>query len=369
MVIMEWKKITFIGLFFISCIFLLRTILLLWNTNLPDFGVYYFAAKTLSIGGNPYIDKTLFTQLNYPPQAILPFYPLLLMQFVYAEKVWLLLSICSFLVTFILLYRWIKVNKAVFSIVFLLTVISFPFKFTLGMGQVNAILLLCICTFLLFLKNKSTKFSALFLAIISILKLFPAIFFLPLLLTKRYRVLCVAIIFILGISLFSISFVGVNVHIYYITHVLTNLLTTSGGNSYYNQSLTGLFGRLETPSFLSIVVRMVVILISVFIIMWKKTSIEKSLVLFLSMMLLINSFTWQHHLLLLLIPFYLLLSKKQSLLVYVYLLLSYILISTNIKSPDIYKDSWYSAIILSHATFGILFLWLLQLFDIWKEKL
>ena len=123
-----------------------RTILLLWGGSFPDFDVLFTGVHRVLDHKNPYLNS-VFTQLNYLPIFLFLIFPLAVFSTKIASNIWLLLSILFFFSSIFILY---KIKKIPFTLLFLfvcLSVISFPFKFTLGMGQTNLILLLLICLF------------------------------------------------------------------------------------------------------------------------------------------------------------------------------------------------------------------------------
>lgn len=369
MVAVRQKEKYLTVLFFIlGFISLIRTVFLLWNNYLPDFSVLYDSSKVLLLNNNPYLNKLLYTQVNYPPTALLFFYPFLIVSFSVASKIWTLISVFSLLGSLFLLYKIKPVSLTFISIVFLASTISFPFKFTLGMGQVNLVLLflLCLSLFLL-LKKKNNLFTILF-SIAAVLKLFPLFLIVTLFFKREYKRFILTIIFILFLLFIPSLIKASSINNYYFTSILFPLLSSPAGDVYYNQSITGFFARLNLPFYLLIVSRFILIIYSLFIAFRKRNNLFFVFSLLLSVLILTNNFSWQHHLILLLIPFYFLISNLKSFRLILILLVSFILVSINIKNPYLFSSLWYGKIFLSHGFLGILILWFLLVFYKKYEK-
>jgi hypothetical protein len=147
--------------FLVSFLILLRVFTL---NSYPDFDLYYFAAKASS----PY--------LNYPPVALSIFSFFTPLPLFWAEKIWTFLSLTALFTAFFIIFR--IYNKRIFSVlgfsVLGLICLSFPVKFTLGMGQVNHFVLLLFVAAIYFLNKKKGYLASFLLALAFTIKLFPA---------------------------------------------------------------------------------------------------------------------------------------------------------------------------------------------------
>lgn len=368
MVSLQQRKII-ISVSLILIIFsIFRTVYSLWDSYLPDFSVIYYSASILFTHGNPYMSKTLFTQVNYPPIALVLMMPFLLFEFYFAAKVWLILSVILLLTSIYILYKIWPVPLLFILTFTFLTVNSFPFKFTLGMGQVN-ILILFLLTSYLFLTRVKKETSALVMIVISIaIKLFPAVLLISYFLKFQWKKLLVVLIILALIFFSPVLFLGKEIYFYYFNNILFPLFLNPSGGVYYNQSITGLFARMEFPTTFLAVSRVFILFITFLVIIKRKLAQEVGISLLLVSILLINNFTWQHHLILLVLPFYfsfLYSSNKFQLLL---LAISYILVAYNIKNPTYFSTTWYGSLYLSHGFFGQLFLWLLLMLKKSEQK-
>lgn len=341
---------------------LLRTVILLWNSYLPDFSVLYDSAFSLLLHNNPYTNSKLYTQVNYPPIAILLFFPFLSFSFQDASRVWLVLSIIFFLGSLYILHKISPLNLFYFCVTLLFSIISFPFKFNLGMGQVNIFLLFLLVSLLYFLKQSKSHVFAIILSLAISLKLFPAFFLI--FLKRNYRNIFFA--GIMTLILFFIPFLIFNkdISFYYFSKILFPLLKEPADGVYYNQSITGFFYRIGMPTSLGLLLRISFLGITFINLFKNEKQIFLSFSFLLTTILLINNFTWQHHLVLLLIPFYYLISQKNSKKFILVTLISYILIAVNIKNSENFRPMWYGSLILSHGFWGTFILWVLLLLKI-----
>src|SRR5579872_3595971 len=174
-----------IVIFFLFTLLLLLKVFLL--TNFPDFNVYYPAASAYVHGTDPYKEGArFFTNFVYPPIVLLFFSPFLILPIVYAAKIWLFISFFCLFLSLYLLFKlestsvFSKTNLFISSLIFLM----FPLKFTLGMGQINIVILLFLTLAYYFSSKKAAYLGGLFTALALALKMFP-VFILPYFLIKR----------------------------------------------------------------------------------------------------------------------------------------------------------------------------------------
>jgi hypothetical protein len=345
----------------LACLSLLRTVVLLWNNNLPDFNVFYGAAKALLAGNNPYTVLS-FSQLNYLPTVIYAYTPLTFFPKAVAADVFTVLSATSFIAALYLLKAHLKLSTGWVSVIFFLGVLSFPFKFTLGMGQVNNLVLFLLCASLYFLKPGDGSKSSIFLSTAGLIKIFPSIISLTYLARKEYGKFAIFALTTALLILIPFLFGKGWLDFYYFKNVFSALLSNHVDPVYYNQSLAGSFQRLGLPGNPANLLKLAIFAFSLITVFIKKASYSQSYSLFIITMLIINPFSWQHHFVLLLLPFAVLISGIKGRLMYAALFISYILISFN------FKNTGHSAIILSHVFFGTAILYLLNVKLIFNEK-
>lgn len=142
----------------------------------PDFSVYYYGSQLFLSGQNPYLSgQKLFSGYSYPPSVFLLFVPFVLLPFQASQSLWVFLNVLFLIASIILLAKLFSVkffsdtNLILSGLIFL----SFPVKFTLGMGQINILILLFLVLSLYFLKIKNDFFGGVFLGLSLVIKLFP----------------------------------------------------------------------------------------------------------------------------------------------------------------------------------------------------
>lgn len=353
---------TIFSLLILSVSSVIRSVIILWNNYLPDLSVYYNSVILLSQGNNPYLSQGLFTQVNYPPATLLLMYPLLYFSFPTASNIWTVFSVFAFLLSITCLYLTKPLKVKLLTFIVFGSVISFPFKFTLGMGQVNLLLLFLISAFLLcVVKNK--KFSAaIFFSLSVVFKVFPIIFVLPVIFNKKFKIILISLGLLFLFLIFSLILINPSISIYYFKNILPPLILSPAGGIYYNQSLTGFAARLHLPQYVPELVRVILAITSLIIAFNHRKNIFFSMSIILTMILLINSFTWQHHLVLLLLPFYLILSNKLTKKLLFLVIISYFLITFNLNNPENFANTWHGNILLSHGFIGVFLLWSILVF-------
>lgn len=343
----------------------------------PDFSGYYFGSKYLLTGLNPYLGGgSLFTSYVYPPIVLLFFLPFTILTFQTAEIIWTILSLVFLLVSLKLLSSMLdikffsRLNLFLMSLVF----ISFPIKFSFGMGQIN-LFVLCLLVFSLwFFKRKKEFLSGVFLGLSLAIKLFPLLLPVYFLFQLKKKVLLGLFVSFL-ISVFLVLIIIPNkISWQFITNVLPSFFT-SWKLDYYNQSLAGFIGRSfgtgQISISLKIIISGILVCIAFFTVFKNRQEDFVSFSLkygtLITASLLINTFSWQHHFVWLIIPMYTIFiyikNKKLGVLYFSILAISYILISINFKNPKILP-----IILQSHVFLGTLILLLLNLYLLIKKK-
>lgn len=358
-------------LFFAFSFFLLLKFFFL--SVYPDFLVHYYSPSVLLSGGNPYtFSSEPFLPNVYPPVTIIFFFPPSFFPLFLAGKIWNLISLTSLILSVYLIFKTYKKN--IFShlglIVLGLVFLSFPVKFTMGMGQINNLILMIIALSIYLLKKKKIIFSAFSLSFALSMKFFPIFFPLYFLLKREWKIFISIIFFFtfLNLSVFIIFPELVN---YFYTKVFVNFLY-GWKTDYFNQSLTGFLGRNFTDVYLRELTRTVISIFFVivsFLAIYKTKNIKKLIYFHLSLLitlgLIINNFSWQHHFVFMIIPFlfmlFYLLDKKyyKGLVV---LFIAYLLISFNFKDP-----SRFSPLLTSHVFYGAVLMWVLNIYIILKD--
>lgn len=366
-------KIDFLQNIFIVTLFLLTlsyffiSLFKIIRTFAPDFQVYYYSAYDIVHHINPYTDKTLFTVFNYPPVTTIVFFPFLIFPYHIAQGIFTIVNGISLFgilcVSLLLLEDTVVIKKFLFffSFVFL----SFPVKFTLGMGQSNLIA----SFFLLYgfyLYRKDKQHFAVFLLVLAIL-FKPTVIFLLLffLLKKLWKIplLTISILLLLSVCM-GLLYQKETYH--YFFSVTPCLFTASGRGIYYNQGVMGFIARLTNNLFLRTFITdlLNIGLISLLSYVTVKRKIETNLLfsLFLTTLVLIDTLSWQHHFVFLIFPFIFagsVLWKQKRIVLLMLLFIAYVLVSWNIKNSE---QFFYfpQILLLSHVFYGtVLLLWIL----------
>ncbi len=362
----------------LAVLILIVTFLLLFKGILldfyPDFTNYYYGPSVYLQGANPYLgSKELFTSFVYHPFLLLFFVPLSLFPFIFAEKVWFIASIILLLASLYYLFKTFKQplfttgNMLVISLVF----ISFPVKFSFGMGQINVIILFLLVLFLYFYMQQKKYISGVFLGTAFILKLFPLVILPYLIVRKQYKILFASILVFVVAVIISLFVIRNDVNQYYY-HSIVPTLITSWKEDYYNQALSGFLTRMITDEgernnlkiFLS-----TVIVGSTFlaIVRNKKKFPALEIAAIITTSVLINTFSWQHHFIWLVIPFLIiyfhLKQTKKAKKYFIILFVAYCLVSFNIPIPT-KQPVW----LLSHVFYGGILVWVLNMYLLLKQN-
>lgn len=341
---------------------LTRTVFLLWNGELQDLAIIYSSVHLLLSGINPYSSSVLPIQVNYPPQLLIILSPLTLLSLSVVGKLWIIGSVLALLISFYLLYKVKPVPKMLCIGMATASVLSFPFKYTLGMGQVNIFVLMCIAGMIYAGYGKKRGYELFYTAGL-FLKIFPSLLILIPLVRKKYKQVILSIAVVTVISVLSIIIASWETHSYYLSHVLFPLVFSHGtGDYYYNQSLLSFFMRADIPLNLYFLLRFIALGGVAYLLIIKKSSVFADASLLITTILLFSGLTWQHYLILLVIPLYYVISAIRSKRAYVFVLCAYLLVSFNIHDPSLFNSTAFSTIILSHGTIGIGIVWFMLLF-------
>lgn len=272
----------------------------LFSEKLFDFSIYLSATRLFVLGNSPY--QALADQHNltflYPPVALLFIAPFTLTSPDLAAIVFTFLSALSGILALWLTRYLIASEQRPSGFIWLgimaFAIQTFPFKFTLGLGQINLFVLLLLVISLLLIKHSKDYLGAFVLALIANIKLL-SIGFIPLLfLRKKYLVLTI----FLGLGL-GLLILTPKTSYEYFRLVLPNIAKTETLNpSAYDQSLAALLFRIGiTDQLLSFI--KVFLIGALYWLILRKT---KRLPLYTQLLFLVPLVTfsahttWQHHL-------------------------------------------------------------------------
>ncbi len=370
--ILRYVVITFTAF---SLIWLLRVLM---NDNFPDFNTNYYASINVINNIDPYSTSVnYFTPQVYPPFDILFYVPIGFLPFYIASKLWIILSIAAVFITIFLLTSIYKISFFSTYNIFLmgLVCLSFPLKFTLGMGQLNNIILVLIAFSFYYFNLKKYVYSGIILAFPILLKFFPLLLIPYLVYIKKWKIVLIFILTTIFLMLLTCFILTFPVVINYYQNILPELLSSWKGD-YYNQSLSGVLIRIfpdkVISNYLRIIISAILLFFTAIAIVIKRKKNQKRLNLefaaILTVSVIINNFSWQHHFVFLLVPYFIvlftLLKIKVSSIFYAFLFLSYICIAVNSRDP-----SSLHFLLQNHVFFGALILWMLIIYILVKIKI
>lgn len=366
------KKIdALIILFFLATFaYMIVSLLKIITTTAPDFPVYYFSTLDFVVGKNAYIDGNLPTMFIYPVITSLLYLPFLMFSYEISQGIFVILSV---LAVPSIVYISLKIIYKHFSwrhifIFTSLAYLSFPTKFTLGMGQINLLALLFLMVgYYLYSKKKLVE-SGMTIALALLAKpvlCFILIFFIAKNAWKLIFVLSGTLIFLLFMSFMLF---GYEMELFYLQQIVPELLKgDTGRDIYYNQGFLGFFSRqidvVPLRNFLTYGISLGLLIYTLYKIHVQKLDDNRIFSLLLTLLPLTHTLSWQHHFVFLIFPYIfatnVILKYKKNYFIFL-LTFSYLLISLNIKNPEIFINSQF-ILLLSHTFFGGLILLVLLL--------
>jgi len=339
----------------------------------PDFSIFYGATRNLIQNENPYTNVSLYSLFPYPPVTAIFYIPFIVFPYAFSQTIFTILSFfCVFGIIFltqIMLRKFQLVDFMLFSSVALL---SFPVKFTLGMGQINIIaFFLILFSFFLF-KNHKIFLAAPLLTIGVILKpiyVFLLIYFFTKADLKFVNIFMSSLLLFLVLSF---VFFGFEVNAYYLQFITPHFADVDGREVYYNQGIMGFTSRLTehtlTRKVLAYSFSFIVLIIPLVL---KKKNLIDDIAFFSSLtaaLVLIDPLAWQHHFIILIAPFiycYYILIRYKNYILLTYLGISYLLVSINIQQPQNF-NMLPQKLILSHVFYGGLLLFGVLVYSIFR---
>lgn len=330
----------------------------------PDFTQVWISAKDMAASREPYLDPNLAYPNAYPPISVIFFLPLTHLSHQMALVIFTYISFASIIAAVFLSLKIAmkKVPWHYFLLFIGLTFSSFPTRFTLGMGQVNMIVLflLLLGVYLETKPNKNSLAAGISLGIAIALKPIFSFFLLFLALKKSWKAVFTSGLTVALLVVFTLIFWSPHIWItWYQSGILplTNY-TSSQIYVYQNQGIFGFLLRLIPNFYTRILVHKLTTLILVPIaiyLAYKKKDYNLGLSFFIITLLLFDITSWQHHFVWLMLPFVVLYThilKSKNLILMSLLIISYAFVSWNIK-----YDYLYPKIILSIQFYGTLILW------------
>lgn len=366
------KKLFFFIFFAIIFILAIRTFWTLSHTLTPDYSVHYQAAVNVRNGWPVYYGKTRFTVFAYPVMTALFFIPLSFFPYHLSQTFYLTINFISLILISLLIPIIITRKHSYFfsALIFSFSYLSFPTKFTLGMGQLNLAAYIFLIFSLFFYFSSKKMATALFYAIACTIKPILILTIIAFLLKKEWKIVSYIILFFALFFLLSITIDrhALQDYFYYFQHALPQVAINGGREIYYNQGLMGFVYRtipLGMQMQISYIGDLAIFLIGLFKLKSYKSSIIYSFSLLLSMIPILDTLSWQHHFVILMLPFSylfykLIKDKKWKTLGLVSI--AYLLVSWNFANPQ-YFMHFPQIILLSNTFYGGLLLFLVLLFS------
>lgn len=322
-----------------------------------------------------------FGDINYPPTTLFLFVPLSFLPIFPGQIIFSLASIASLILAIVLVVKSLNLKLSLKERLFILPLIflSFPVKWTLGLGQINNLILLLIVLSFYFFRKRKEVLSGVSLGLAGALKITPGLLMICFLINKRFKVFMATVV-TLGLLFLSSGLVfGFNLISEYFLKVVPGIFCQGSKGIYYNQAFSGFLGRLtmaERFQSLGSLVLVIIIFLIIFSVLKREKNVNAlSYSLVISTILLINSFSWQHHFVWLLFPFLTVLgllkssfSGRDKKLISLWSIASYVLISYNIKQPQKYEGTVLGRILLSHVFLGNFLLFVILIYLIKQQR-
>ncbi|MDO8451274.1 MAG: glycosyltransferase family 87 protein [bacterium] len=334
------------------------------SSSAPDFGVLYDASALLLQGISPYRHvELLYTAFNYPPVSALLYLPFLLLPVSVSQAVWIILSVIGLFLSVSMSLRILKrdTRENILCAV-ALAFLSFPTKFTLGMGQTNLLALAFLVGAVYYEKIK--MIPPVFFALAVLLKPQLLLVVLFQFFTSARRAASVSLVLIACGIVASGFLFGWQTYAEYVRSVVPALGSFEGRDIYYNQGISGFFSRFFDSGIASVAtlaVSLVLILVLVVFIRAIRPQPFALLVLTLPVMLLIEPLSWQHHYVFLLPVLLSVWMKARTFSVQLLVIFFYLLISMNVKNPQALAGVWGGNFLLTHQGVGALGTWIIAL--------
>ncbi|MCK4499583.1 DUF2029 domain-containing protein [Candidatus Babeliales bacterium] len=361
-----------------------------------DFVVDYIAANSLWRGNSVYGEdiKNLENEMLgfhgpptiHPPFNAVLFLPLSFFDYKTAFVVLDIVSLILLLLINQLVVRGLELNKEWFVNLTCFSLYWYPVFYCLGTGQSSMIIAACLVSGWFCLRFKKAYIAGFLFAIATLMKLFPGLVLLYLLISKNWRTFFATVFFIvLGLSLTTLI-VGLDDMRTYSNVIVGRFLNEWSGfvlNHSLNGVITRLFGEgsgwaeplIQLPRIKSLLIILLNSAILIFTTLKmrgmtvKQELVDHAFGLTIVTMLLLSPITWGHIFPVLILPLSILLrdyirkpsSRKLRILLFIILLLSLpdVLIAKALMAmhhPFIMP--WYSMLLTLGPSAGLVLLWI-----------
>ncbi len=345
------------------------------SSTAPDFSVYYDAAAALGRGESIYQQRDMYTGVGYPPVSMLLYLPFTCLPYTVAQAFWvigsfLLIGYCAFLSVRLTG----KSASGYLPVVWAGALCSFPFRFTLGMGQSNIVALALLLLLIHRMRRSASHWlpTALVYALVVLVKPQLVVFAPLFLLFGKWKELTATGIVLLLVGIVFGMVFGWDMYGEYITANVGNLMTFASPEVYYNQGLAATLSRvmpfspLVKPLWIS--ASLLLYFLTIVFIVRHRVSVVRAWVLLLPVYLLIEPLSWQHHYVFLLPAFVMAAAGSQSIGSWILIGLTGLLVGINITNPSAFLSDG-RVLLLSHAGIGAFVFWIYLLYSGRKAKI
>lgn len=334
----------------------------------PDFTQIRVSAQALLDSQNPYFNSKLDYPNGYPPLSEIFYLPYTFLPYHTALGIFTYISFAAIMGSIFLSIKIVlkKVPWQVFILFLGITFLSFPTKFSLGLGQINfVVFFLMLFAFFLETNSKKSIPAGLLYGIAICLKPVFGFFLLFFALQKSWKLIITSLITV-G-SLVSLTLILWPVQYWFSWYKsITDQLAGFTSNLLYIYVDQGVFSFLSRmiPNFqlkfyLHWTITIFLVLFAVYKVI-KNKNINLGLSLFITTLLLSDIISWQHHYVWSIFPFIVLLTKtikNKNLWTLFFLLVALFFISWNYKQPSLHP-----VIFRSHTFYGGIILWVTTLY-------
>lgn len=327
------------------------------TTTAPDFFYYYQASQSfISHVENPLHLLPPASLLVYAPLAVLP-YPLV-------QGAWIIVSVACLVFVVRQLGALVGVTSwQHLSLMGVLAYAMFPTRFTLGMGQVNLIALAFVVYAVALVRKNQAVLPGILFAYAMLLKP-ELVLLLPVMVWARKWPLLVIISGVLIITEFvarglvyeGAQYIGIE------SLFESFIRGWASAGVYYNQGLSGLLVRAGfIQPWVYGVLSVFVLIITLIARIKRPLPFEALLWSSLPVLILVEPIAWQHHLVFLLPTLFWLWKGNNGRVRKAVLMLGFVLLSWNFATPGFLDTMPLGWLVASHATVGVIMLWVLTL--------
>lgn len=293
-----------------------------------DHAAAVYASKGLPIYGFFSLEQgasTPFVRVNHPPIVSLLFYPLANLTLDQAYVVFVIISLIIFSIALFILGGSLELSRINRFSLIAVAFIWWPTLFAVKVGALSLLIASLIIIGWCLDEKKYFKSAAFCYALAIHLKIFPAIFFITFLCTKRFRHFLWTCFWILSLLLATILLVGFQTILDFVNVVL--LYPGHASNEILNLSYLGISERLfgvhknwirpifdtQYAATIGYILSATALVDLIFFSIKKDATYQFSFALACGLMILASPVSWSHHVLFLIVPLSILFKDQRKL--------------------------------------------------------